>query len=160
MRRHLPIQTAAASVHQAAQRHNAAAGGFDHLGTLASGFARGPNIFHDEDALARLDLELPAQSHSPLRIPLDEQSGHAERAGNFVSQDQTSKSQRNDDVDFDPRELSGEGSPEGFSLLRMRENEGALHVGRAMAAGRKDEMAVANRPEPFKELLDLILVHR
>ncbi len=120
---------------------NDGTGGYGQAAFLfyyADGFARGtagsPDIFYHQDAFAGLQFETAAQGHLAGAITFDKQRTDTESASNFVADDQSAESRRDDAGDGVILETLGEGAAELFGVLRMLQNQRALDVCGAVAS--------------------------
>src|ERR1700730_4777520 len=91
-RGHTEFETAAAAVDQGARGNHETIFLLDSPDGLAGRAAGGPNVFDDQDALVRIQLEPAAQSHLSGPIVFDEKRTNAQGAGDFVADDDATES--------------------------------------------------------------------
>ena len=130
----------------------------------ADGFARraagGPDVFDHEDAFARLDFEAAAKRHLAGAVTLHENCADAKAASDFVADDQSAESRRDDAIDREVFEFCGQVAAESFGVLRVLKHERALNIGAAVAAAGKLEVAGAHRAHVFEQLHHFFASHR
>jgi hypothetical protein len=119
--------------------------------------AAGDNVFGDNEALVRPDLEAAPQDET-ARVFLDKNVAFAECASHLLSHDNSAKSRGNDRVAFDMAQLVSEPSANVRRHVGVLEEEGALEELPAVQTRPENEMPVQERAG-FPEEREQILAH-
>jgi len=155
----IQFEAAAAAVNQGAGGDHQAAFLFHDADGFARGAACGPDIFDYEDAFARLQFKTAAQGHLAGAVAFDEERADAERARDFISDENAAQRRRNDASDRMFLKKVGERAAQLFSVLRMFENQRALDVSGAVTSAGKFEVAGADRAYLFEKFYNFFAVH-
>ena len=131
---------AAAAVDEEADTDDDAAGFLDDIDDFLDGTASRDDIFDDEDAFTRFDVEATAKSHDTL-FTFREDSPRAESLADFMSQQDAAGHRTHDGLDVLVLETFCQFLAELFRIFRMLENVEFFNVQRAVQARRQQEMA-------------------
>lgn len=141
--RYAEFGLAAAAVDEEADTDDDAAGFLDDIDDFLDGTASRDDIFDDEDAFTRFDVEATAKSHDAL-FTFREDSPRAESLADFMSQQDAAGHRTHDGLDVLVLETFCQFFAELFRIFRMLENVELFNVQRAVQARRQQEMTFEN----------------
>lgn len=122
----------------------------ENLHYIAGTASGGDHVFDHHSPVAGPGSEAPAECHlAGGRVSLRENESRAERAGDFMTDDQAAQSRRNHDSDLLGRDLANfirQHPPQFFSRGWMLQYQGALQILGAMQAGSESKMTLEIRP--------------
>src|SRR5579863_3895647 len=127
------FQTATAAVDNSAGGDGDAAFLFDDSDRFTGRAAGGPNVFDDEHAISRKNLEAAAEGHLPRAIALDKKGTHTKGPSDFVADDHSTERRRNNTADGKIAKVIGERGSQLFGKGRVGQHQGALDISSAMA---------------------------
>ena len=134
---------AAAAVDEETDTDDDATGFLDDIDDLLNRIAGGDDIFDDEDAFTRFDMEAAAQRHDAL-FTFREDSPRTECLADFMSQQDAAGHRTHDGLDVLVLETFCQFFAELFRIFRMLENVELFNVQRAVQARRQEEMTFEN----------------
>lgn len=137
--RHTEFSFAAAAVDEEADTDDDAASFLDNVDNFLNRTTRRDDIFDDEDAFTRFDMETTAQRHDSF-FTFRENSSRAKSLANFMSQQDTAGHRSHDGLDVLVFETFCQFFAELFRIFRMLENVELFNVQRAVQARRQQEM--------------------
>lgn len=138
--RHAEFSFTAAAVDEEADTDDDAAGFLDDIDDFLDGTASRDDIFDDEDAFTRFDMETAAQCHDAL-FTFREDSPRTKCLANFMSQQDAAGHRTHDGLDVLVLETFCQFLAELFRIFRMLEDVELFNVQRAVQARRQEEMA-------------------
>lgn len=141
--RYAEFSLATATVDEEANTDDDAASFLDNVDNFLNRTTRRDDIFDDEDAFTRFDVEATAKSHDAL-FTFREDSPRAESLADFMSQQDAAGHRTHDSLDVLVLETFCQFLAELFRIFRMLENVEFFNVQRAVQARRQQEMAFEN----------------
>jgi hypothetical protein len=111
---------------------------------LLDAAASGHDILRHDEPFVRPDQETAPQDQT-ARFFLDEDVAFAERAPNFLADDDSAERRRDDGVEFNAAQFVGQAAANLSRDVGVLEEQRALEKLPAVEAGAKHEMAVEKR---------------
>lgn len=141
--RYAEFSLAAAAVDEEADADDDAASFLDDIDDFLDGTASRNDIFDDEDAFTRFDMEPTAERHDTF-FTFREDSPRTERFADFMSQQDAAGHRPHNGLDVLVLETFCQFLAELFRIFRMLENVELFNVQRAVQARRQEKMAFEN----------------
>jgi hypothetical protein len=151
LKRDVEARATGAAIHDRRDPHDPATGGGRHLHRLTRRAARREDILDDQDAILFREHE-PASQHERAILPFREDSAHAERACDFMADDDATKSRREDDGRAPFENLGDKLAAERLGMDRMLQDERALEIARAVQPGRQAKVPLEQGALPAKDI--------
>ena len=134
------------------------AGGSGHLHRLARRAAGRHDVLDDENPIGVRQREA-APEHQRAFLALREDCADAERAADFLSDDDAAERGRQHDGRAEVARPLGEGAAERLRVGRMLQHERALQVAGAVKPGRQAEVAFEQRARAAEQIEQLVSCH-
>ena len=132
---------AAAAVDEHADGDGNTAVGLDDIDDFLDGAAGRDDVFDDQAALTRMQVEAAAEGHLAIDA-LGEDGARAESLARLMGEQDAAGHRADDGLDVGVLELLGHRLAELLRVLWMLQHVELLDVVRAMQAGRQQEMAI------------------
>ena len=116
------------------------------------------DVLDDEHAIRRVERE-PAPEHQRPVLALGEDRPHAERASDFLADDDAAERRREDHRRLQVARAIGQRQAERFGELRELEHQRALQIAVAVQARRQPEMPLEQRAGLPEQIEHRILIH-